>query len=134
MDTSNGAAVFPYEWNLRRTFEQILRAAEIPKRDERGRVVTMHSFRHTFSTLLMGKVDPFTHQAAMGHAKITTTAIYTHADTPDIPMPELPGLPNIVTISAYGNIKDGYEKERPTSNEYSRVHPKCLWVQGLCSN
>jgi integrase len=100
MDTSPGAVVFPFEWNLRRTFERILKAANIPKRDDRGRVITAHSFRHTYSTLLLGKVDPFTHQAAMGHAKISTTAIYTHADTLDIPTFELPHLPEIIRISA----------------------------------
>jgi integrase len=97
MGTSEGAFVFPYQWNLRRTFEHILKAAGIPKADELGRVVTMHSFRHTFSTYLKGRTDPFTHQAAMGHRKLETTAIYTHVSLPEIPLPH---EPRILTIPA----------------------------------
>lgn len=64
---------------LVRILDRDLRAAGIPKRDERGRTVDVHALRHTFGTLLSkGGVAPRTAQAALRHSKIDLTMnIYT---------------------------------------------------------
>lgn len=52
---------------------EIIRAAGI------GKVGSCHLFRHTFATLLLENGCDVRHvQAMLGHAKLETTAIYTH--------------------------------------------------------
>lgn len=41
--------------------------------------MTAHTFRHSFGThMLLDGIDLRSIQEAMGHAKVTTTEIYTH--------------------------------------------------------
>ncbi len=56
-----------------------LKAAGIPKRDDRGRTIDVHALRHTFGTnLSKAGVSPRTAQAAMRHSKIDLTMnVYT---------------------------------------------------------
>jgi len=56
-----------------------LKAADIPKQDERGRTVDVHALRHTFGTLLSKHgVAPRTAHAAMRHSTIDLTMnVYT---------------------------------------------------------
>ena len=56
-----------------------LKAAGIPKRDDRGRTVDVHALRHTFGTMLsMAGVAPRVAQAAMRHSSIDLTMnVYT---------------------------------------------------------
>src|SRR5205814_10073150 len=63
-----------------------LKAAGIPKRDERGRTVDVHALRHSFGTLLsIGGVTPRTAQAAMRHSKIDLTMnVYTDPKLLDV--------------------------------------------------
>ncbi len=65
--------------NLLRTFEADLKAAEIPKRDERGRTVDLHALRTTFGTFLSATgTAPRTAQQAMRHSDIKLTmTVYT---------------------------------------------------------
>jgi len=59
------------------TFKQALRAAGITRR------VTPHSLRHSYATrLLESGVDIRVVQILLGHARIGTTAIYTHLTEP----------------------------------------------------
>ena len=60
--------------SLRRSLDCDLKAAGIPKQDDRGRTVDVHAMRHTFGTLLSrGGVAPRTAQAAMRHGSIDLT-------------------------------------------------------------
>lgn len=71
---------------LVRIFDRDLKAAGIPKRDDRGRTLDVHALRHTFGTLLSkGGVPLRTAQAAMRHSDPSLTAnIYTDPRLLDI--------------------------------------------------
>jgi hypothetical protein len=71
---------------LVRILDRDLRAAAIPKRDERGRSVDVHALRHTFGTLLSrAGVAPRTAQAAMRHSSIDLTMnVYTDPKLLDV--------------------------------------------------
>jgi Phage integrase family len=91
------ALVFNVPAGLRRILDHDLRAAGIPKRDERGRTVDVHALRHTFGTLLSkGGVTPRTAQAAMRHSTIDLTMnTYTDPKLLDVAgaVEALPALP-----------------------------------------
>src|SRR5581483_8317889 len=74
-----------------------LKAAGIPKRDERGRTVDVHALRHYFGTLLSkAGVAPRTAQAAMRHSTIDLTMnVYTDPKLLDVhgALDSLPNLP-----------------------------------------
>jgi len=69
-----------------KVFDLDLRAAGIPKRDQSGRTLDLHSLRHTFATF-MGRSGASMQvaQAAMRHSdpKLTSTT-YTHLELVDI--------------------------------------------------
>lgn len=71
--------LFTVPAGLRRILDRDLRAAGIPKRDERGRTIDVHAFRTTFATWLSAaEVAPRTAQAAMRHSDIKLTmGVYT---------------------------------------------------------
>jgi integrase/recombinase XerD len=59
------------------TFKQAVRAAGVTRR------ITPHSLRHSYATrLLESGVDIRVAQILLGHARIGTTAIYTHLTEP----------------------------------------------------
>ena len=82
---------------LVKILDRDLKAAGIPKRDERGRTVDVHAMRTTFGTLLSkGGVKPRTAQAAMRHSDINLTMnTYTDPKLLDVAgaMEALPSLP-----------------------------------------
>ncbi len=65
--------------SILRVLDRDLKAAGIPKRDDRGRTLDVHALRHTFGTHLRKAGVPLrTAQAAMRHSSPTLTAnIYT---------------------------------------------------------
>jgi len=69
-----------------KTLQLDLKRAGIPQRDEEGRKVSFHSFRHTFCTAhLAAGTAPRVVQALMGHSDIKlTTGNYT--DTAQLPL------------------------------------------------
>ncbi|QVL33228.1 tyrosine-type recombinase/integrase [Telmatocola sphagniphila] len=94
-----------------RTFDRDLKAAGIPKVDDRGRTLDVHAMRTTFGTLLSkAGVSPRTAQAAMRHSDISLTMnTYTDPKLLDVRgaldgLPELslsnPPPPVLVKISA----------------------------------
>jgi hypothetical protein len=89
--------VFTVPAALVKILDRDLKAAEIPKRDERGRTVDVHAMRHTFGTLLSkGGVLPRTAQAAMRHSTINLTMnTYTDPKLLDVAgaVEALPALP-----------------------------------------
>lgn len=57
-----------------RIFDRDIAVAEIPKYDERGRVVDIHALRHTFGThLARAGVSPRVAMAAMRHSALELT-------------------------------------------------------------
>ncbi len=108
--------VFDVPAGLLRILNRDLRAAGIPKRDERGRTVDVHAMRTTFGTLLSAAgVYPRTAQAAMRHSTIDLTMnIYTDPKLLDI-QGAIESLPNLSlhgddgrTIAATGTDGDGF--------------------------
>ena len=89
--------VFTVPAGLVRILDRDLKAAGIPKRDDRGRTVDVHAMRTTFGTLLSKSgVMPRTAQAAMRHSKIDLTMnVYTDPRLLDVhgAVEALPTLP-----------------------------------------
>lgn len=89
--------VFDIPDGLVRILDRDLRAAGIPKRDERGRTLDVHALRTTFGTLLSrGGVPLRTAQATMRHSTPTLTAnTYTDPKLLDVAgaLDALPSLP-----------------------------------------
>jgi integrase len=71
--------LFVVPTGLVRILDRDLRAAGIPKRDDRGRTVDVHALRTTFGTMLSATgTAPRTAQAAMRHSDIKLTmGVYT---------------------------------------------------------
>ncbi len=82
---------------LVRILARDLKAAKIPKRDDRGRTLDVHALRTTFGTLLSkGGVPLRTAQAAMRHSDPSLTAnVYTDPRLLDVhgALDSLPALP-----------------------------------------
>ena len=74
-----GTLLFDVPTGLLRILNLDLKAAGIPKRDNRGRTVDIHALRHTFGTMLsVAGVSPRTAQEAMRHSSIDLTMnVYT---------------------------------------------------------
>jgi integrase len=89
--------VFNVPTGLDKFFNRDLTAADIPKRDERGRTLDVHALRTTFGTLLgRGGVPLRTAQAAMRHSDPKLTAnVYTDPKLLDVrgALDALPSLP-----------------------------------------
>mgnify|MGYP000943005762 CR=1 FL=1 len=91
------AAVFDVPLGLVKILDRDLKAAGIPKRDDRGRTVDVHAMRTTFGTFLSKTgTAPRTAQAAMRHSDIKLTmGVYTDPRLLDVRgavdrLPELP--------------------------------------------
>ncbi len=93
----NDAPLFNVPTGLVRIFDADLAAADIPKRDDRGRSVDVHALRHTFAShLSKAGVSPRTAQAALRHSTIDLTmSTYTDPQLLDVAgaMDVLPSLP-----------------------------------------
>ncbi len=89
--------LFDVPTGLVRILDRDLRAAGIPKRDDRGRTVDVHAMRTTFGTLLSKTgTAPRTAQAAMRHSDIKLTmGVYTDPRLLDVrgAVEKLPSLP-----------------------------------------
>ncbi len=89
--------VFTVPTGLVRILDRDLRAAGIPKVDDRGRTVDVHALRHTFGThLSKSGVQPREAQATMRHSNISLTMnTYTDHALLDIAgaVERLPSLP-----------------------------------------
>ncbi|OWK44031.1 tyrosine-type recombinase/integrase [Fimbriiglobus ruber] len=89
--------VFTVPTGLRLILDRDLRAAGIPKRDDRGRTIDVHAMRTTFGTLLSrAGVAPRTAQAAMRHSDLKLTmGVYTDPRLLDVrgAVEKLPTLP-----------------------------------------
>jgi len=78
--------LFDVPTGLRRILDRDLKAAGIPKRDDRGRTVDVHALRTTFGTWLSTTgTAPRTAQAAMRHSDMKLTmGVYTDPRLLDI--------------------------------------------------
>ena len=96
--------LFTVPKGLRLILDRDLRAAGIPKRDDRGRTVDVHAIRTTFGTLLSTTgTAPRIAQQAMRHSDIKLTmSVYTDPRLLDVrgAMEKLPTfpLPSLVTL------------------------------------
>jgi integrase len=84
MRNTEGPYVFERAHKCARDFDSTLRRAEIPKLDPLGRKLTIHSFRHTFATLMAECIghNPFFLKKMLGHKRITTTQQYCNPAAP----------------------------------------------------
>ena len=80
MKSNEEPHVFRRYASSRRDFEAVLRRAGIAKKDELGRKVMSHSFRHTYATLVADATgsNPFVVKEILGHRQISTTERYCH--------------------------------------------------------
>src|SRR5262249_16683472 len=64
---------------LCKIMDRDLKAAGIPKKDDRGRTLDVHALRHTFGTMMsQAGISPRVAQAAMRHSKLDLTMnVYT---------------------------------------------------------
>jgi len=113
--------LFTVPAGLRRILDRDLKAAGIPKRDERGRTVDVHALRHSFGTLLSKVgVAPRTAQAAMRHSSIDLTMnTYTDPRLLDVAgaVEALPALP------LSGGTQESRNTVRATGTEDSIASP-----------
>ncbi len=84
-----GPYVFEKLHNSARDFDATLIRANIEKIDILGRKLTVHSFRHTYATLMAESVghNPFILKEILGHKRISTTEQYCHPTAPVISLP-----------------------------------------------
>jgi len=60
----------------------------VPKYDALGEKLTVHSFRHTYATLMAeAGIDQFALKNVLGHAQLSTTDRYVHPTAPVLPFP-----------------------------------------------
>ena len=89
--------VFTVPAGLRLILDRDMKAAGIPKRDDRGRTVDVHALRHTFGTLLSKTgTTPRVAKEAMRHSDIKLTMnVYTDPRLLDVrgAVDRLPALP-----------------------------------------
>ena len=76
---TEGNHLFPVNVSRGKLFDRILKRAGIDKEDVRGRKLTMHSFRHTYATMISPSISTFELQRALGHSQIATTSRYVEA-------------------------------------------------------
>lgn len=83
--------VFSSNTNSARDFYATLRRAGIPRVDPAGRKIPLHSFRHTYATLMAEKVQNNPHflKAILGHTRITTMDRYCQVQAAVIRISEL---------------------------------------------
>ena len=86
--------VFTRQHNPTREFQAALRRVGIPVTDAAGRHLWIHSFRHTYCTLLSELIsNAWQLKEILGHAKLSTTERYTHVDAKVIPLLAVSLLP-----------------------------------------
>jgi len=89
--------VFVVPDRLEKILDRDLKAAGIPKRDDRGPTIDVHAMRTTFGTLMSrAGVAPRTAQAAMRHSDLSLTmGVYTDPRLLDVrgAVEKLPALP-----------------------------------------
>jgi integrase len=151
------APVFEVPAGLVRILDRDLKAAGIPKRDERGRTVDVHALRTTFGTLLSkGGVPLRTAQALMRHSDPSLTAnVYTdpklldvhsaHDTLPNLPLnrgqgqssgnpPAGPGVDSVAQNVAAPSGKPGQEMatdDKASSPDLSEVGAARIVATGL---
>lgn len=95
-----------------------LKAAGIPKVDERGRTVDVHAMRTTFATMhSKGKVSPKVAQLAMRHSDIRLTMeIYTDPKLLDV-AGSLNSLPALNPAKDSGSTKESQDEASQSDDE-----------------
>lgn len=80
--------VFTPNNNCARAFDATLKRAGIEKVDPVGRKLVLHSFRHSYATLMAEQVQNNPHflKSVLGHTKITTTDRYCQVQPQVVPI------------------------------------------------
>lgn len=83
--------VFTANTNSARDFYATLHRAGIPRVDPAGRKILLHSFRHTYATLMAERVQNNPHflKAILGHSRITTTDRYCQVEAAVVPISDM---------------------------------------------
>ena len=109
--------LFMISGGLCRILDRDLEAAGIPKRDDRGRTIDVHSLRTTFCTMLSKfGTNPRTAQAAMRHSDIKLT-MNTYTDPALLNIREaVERLPSIPQLSSNGEVQVALHVARLADN------------------
>jgi len=120
---------------LRLILDRDLKAAGIPKRDDRGRSIDVHALRHTFGTMLsQNGVAPRTAQAAMRHSKIDLTMnVYTDPRLLDVSgaMESLPSMPLDGPSTCSPEIGNATGTDARTAQEFPPMFPPGTAQSGI---
>jgi len=121
--------LFTVPAGLRRILDRDMKAAGIPKRDERGRTVDVHALRTTFATFLSTTgTAPRTAQAAMRHSDIKLTmGVYTDPALLDVRT----ALDRLPAFAPAGVVDTGTPAE---NRDQKRDLPRDLVGQNVASS
>jgi site-specific recombinase XerD len=102
--------VFTSNTNTARNFDVSVKRTGIAKVDPAGRKLLLHSFRHTYATVMAWQVQNNPHflKSILGHGKITTTDRYCQVE------------PKVVPISGL-NLSLAMKHERPVKSPPARI-------------
>lgn len=112
-EAGDGTKVFARGMPKMRTFYKDLEAAKIPKVDERGRKVVLHSLRHSLCTMLAASNVPMAMaQRIMRHRDIRLTA-ETYCDEGLLPLSE--------AMRSLPSLGDGSESDSNAQQELAKT-------------
>jgi integrase len=130
-NTSATTKLFTIPKAFCKTLDRDLKAAGIPKRDDRGRTIDVHALRHTFGTLLSkAGVSPRVAQAAMRHSSLDLTMnVYTDPRLLDV-QGAVESLPSFSVLNdpnqTHQRIAAGAETVAPEPAEVGRTNGRTI--------
>jgi integrase len=118
---TSGPHVFEVNQSLAKLFDRILVRAKIDKKDELGRKLTAHSFRHTYASIMARRVayNPHVLKEILGHHQLSTTDRYVHGRSTAEVVDVAEFLNPVDAAADKLGVGDGGKKEAPDVSEAS---------------